>query len=117
MGQIISLTRKKLVIEVVPNEDGGVGELEAPRTFVVGQAPDDNSPEVKEIKYNPNGNAWLRLAHYEVVFPSKVKRVIPQDEVLDIAVDMSNKKKKASAESVEGEPDLSAPDLDPVSEG
>lgn len=119
MGQIISLTRNKCVINMVPDEDGGLAELEAPRTFVVGVNPDPNSPAVKAIKYNAHGNAWLRRPHYEVLFDdSSVKRIVPEDEVVDLAVDMANPdKKKKKATSVEGEPDLSAPDLNPVEEG
>jgi len=119
MGQIISLTRDKCVINMVPDGEGGLVELEAPRTFVVGQAPDDGNPAVKAIKYNAHGNVWLRQPHYEITFAdSTVKRIIPEDEVVDMAVDMANPdKKKKKATSVEGEPDLSAPDLAPVEEG
>jgi hypothetical protein len=90
-------------------EDGGP-DL-APATFIVGQEV-PNGPVVKEIKYVPLGNAWYRRPMYEVYFDgSTVKRIIPESDVLDIAVETANQegdnKRKKKVATLAGEPDLS----------
>jgi hypothetical protein len=111
MGDIISIVRDPLAIAKVPNGEGGFDEIEAPRMFVVGQAAQEGDAVVKAVKYQYPGSVWLRRPHYEIHFEdSDVKRLIPEEEVKDVAVDMATKKKKKKAGAEQEGPDLSVPE-------
>lgn len=112
MSKIISIIRKQTWLGV--SEAGS--PIFAPSAFLVGQEVPEG-PVVKEIKYVPSyGTAWARRAHYEIYFEgSTVKRIIPEEQVIDIAVDTASQEKpdkKKKAATVAGEPDLSIPTSD-----
>jgi hypothetical protein len=117
MGQILALIRTATVAGKISDEDGGILEVEAPRQFVVGKVPvvdmaepvPEDAAAVSAIKYNAHGNAWLRRPHFEVLYSgTKVKTIIPEDDVKELTVDMADKKKKRKETEADLVPDLSA---------
>lgn len=77
------------------------GEENAPNTFTVGTSPVEGSPTVSKITYQTHGSSALRRPYYKVEFAdSTVFRIVPEDTVIDIAVQVAEKKKGQDAPEI-----------------